>query len=117
MEKIVEVEMRDGTKKAITLWAMTGLERLDLQEIITPDRFNPNSKDMEIEKGKWKEYRKKSLLLSIKEPIACRQESFLGEITAPSFEKLFDAAQEVNEEKEQLSASAEKKSESPSKGV
>jgi hypothetical protein len=109
MEKTVEVELRDGTKKDVVMYPMSGLERLDLQDMVTPDKFRPNMDDFEIEKSKWKEYRKQMIMLSVKEPVACRLEKFLGEITGPSLEKLFKAAQEVNEETPQLAANAEKK--------
>ena len=112
MEKKVEVQMRDGTMKEFVVCTVGALDKLDLQELLTPVEFDPHKFDkgeMVISGKGWRQYQEKLILLSVKEPVKFRSREALNEIDGNSLTALFKAAQEVNVESAEVVAKIEKK--------
>jgi phosphoribosyl-dephospho-CoA transferase len=98
MEKVMEIELADGTKQAVTLRRILRKEKRLINSLIAPKEINTQAKDVTVNTEKWEEYREKYLSLTIKSPESLKDVAALQELPDMEFNALFVAAQELNGE-------------------
>ena len=113
-EKVVSVKYPDGSEHTITVGAITRKQRKDLNLLVLPPKFNQKDADngtLMVDATNLEEFKDRLVTYATKAKVGVE----LGSLDESEFDKLFDAAQELNPGANiKQRESTEKKSESPS---